>query len=227
MVPPKKAPKISNQTEKRILSGEVVSDKKKQVTASETKNEIDIRQVVATEKTGFWTMILAVFTILLAIVGGFTVKVLWCQFLEMQTDARIDQRAWMGVSKINPVVDNAKKTVTFEISCKNTGKTVALNVVGFAMGTEDIKKVPYCDKEPTSSVGPLVNPGSDYQFGVIAEKDSFRDITAGKTNYVYGTVWYTDIFKKRHWTQFCIVPAPNPAWIRECPEANHCRIDDY
>lgn len=143
----------------------------------------------------------------------------------MQDEMRNDERAWVAVRQA-AIRGNIFPNIAFEIMFKNTGKTPAINLSVFMSQSTSTNSIPKTDK-PAYPANVLENS----QFPGLLAPDAEQTISVGslflgmgtpdeqsisrgtKPYYVYGTIWYDDIFGKHHWSQFCYA-------IRVTPDAD-------
>lgn len=118
---------------------------------------------------------------------------------------KLDQRAWVTVFDIQVEKTPSGKTY-FKVLYKNTGKTPALEVNACIAYTSYFHEIPDFDKEPSNSSGQM-SPGGTFNTSTISKPLSVRDINRIKNGqiplYIFGTIWYKDIYDVHHWTQFC------------------------
>jgi hypothetical protein len=119
----------------------------------------------------------------------------------MQINQRLDQRAGIGQTSIEPFKET-KDRIHFEIVYKNTGKTPALEVTSIASVVEDPNDISINNpiENPEKFV---IAPGGEgrattREYGGIA-----KAVLSGKSKYVIGTIYYRDIFNVWHTTKFC------------------------
>jgi hypothetical protein len=126
-------------------------------------------------------------------------------------NSRLDQRAWVGVRETNTdgLVLDLEKT-TFTIIYVNTGKTPAFAVHAF-MAIHRVRsgqkpKPDYSESDAeTSSV---IVPGTKglMKKAEVFPRQELSDIRSGVIDlYIYGTIWYSDVFHVKHISQFCSV----------------------
>jgi hypothetical protein len=127
------------------------------------------------------------------------------EFVISQANFRQDERAWLAAVSISQIVSQDKQNGIFSILFKNTGKTPALNVQAVTSWTMNVATIPKYDGVPA----PRINSGItapeqnwEAQSATISAK-IMSNISNGEPLYLYGTVWYDDIFGNHHWTQFC------------------------
>ncbi len=154
---------------------------------------------------------LACFTLILVIIGGITAYLLFGQFdilkkqlLEMQSEARVDQRAWVIPSKIDAPNETSNKW--FKVTFKNTGKTPALEMSGWTVADsqfnwEEGDKKPFALKCLIAPDGIISN--DPFDSSTVCPIGSASKVSRGeKTVFFFGKVWYKDIFGGNHWTEF-------------------------
>ena len=123
-----------------------------------------------------------------------------------------DQRAWVTVNKAN-ITHNivAGSQVGFVIEITNTGKTPALDVstaVNIHMRpqiTQEILDGIVITNQPHSRavIGPGGSVTINQEVGICTPKQ-FEEFQSGFVLFVYGSVFYEDIFKQKHITTFCL-----------------------
>jgi hypothetical protein len=164
---------------------------------------------------------------LAGIIGGLLgLVVLFCQLRatqeqlkEMHDQKVMDERAWMFPSDyaVTWLSNHLELTVKF----KNTGKTPAFN---FNQRSAQIQILPPYDEYnlppqlrndiPEYDTEPIVR----FQ-GTVAPNQTitldpkpnmpFNDFDLKTNLYIYGTVWYDDVFNQHHWTRFCARYSPD------------------
>lgn len=128
------------------------------------------------------------------------------QLKEMHKQLIIDQRAWVNVFSIART-DFANPTVRFEAHFKNTGKTPAINTRAEMGVTTNINLVTSHISPPNSSQQ-ILPPDVESQvqcFFPIPDTERTNILSGKEAVYVYGTIWYDDIFTNQHWSRFCWV----------------------
>ena len=120
-------------------------------------------------------------------------------------ETRLDERAW--VSPIvtpnfqTPSDNNGSSSIG--ISYINTGKTPALKIITVINWTTNLNQIPIADGMPSIRSGLLAPTQSGYTPSAPIPAQFFAGIANGTPIYVYGTIWYDDIFRKSHWSKFC------------------------
>jgi hypothetical protein len=136
--------------------------------------------------------------------------------------SHLEQRAWVGISNLASATfddGNSKVFVKENHQSKlnfvfiNTGKTPAINVQT-NINTQMLKS----DKNPPSAIfpdetdrGTVLQPGMEILNSITvprnrnATKKEVDDLINGKVVlHITGSVTYTDIFKRPHWSTFCL-----------------------
>lgn len=128
---------------------------------------------------------------------------------QIQENARLDQRAWVGPIVISVVELKAGSIATFEIQIGNLGKTPALkngNKIGIYGYYPTEKFVPHYFHEPYSIS--VIQPNQRLlewaKSSVPLTKEMIDSFENGNSvYYVYGELLYEDIWKQPHSTHFC------------------------
>jgi hypothetical protein len=123
------------------------------------------------------------------------------------------KRTRMDVQRARVVVDGTpsqiisadKDSVTFEISYKNTGRTPATKVACATGAALLPSRVPQAEDVPNPPVndGTLAPNGTGVVRSPIISAETMKAVTDGVPLFLYGTIWYNDMFGKSHWSQFC------------------------
>ncbi len=130
------------------------------------------------------------------------------QVAEMQKEHRLDERAWVYPDQM--LADKTPDGVTFRVSFKNTGKTPALNV-SVVMGFVQVAAfIPAKDDFLRAQTTSAVLPGGSMNINTptVSEK-IIQVVTNGGDGYVFGTVWYDDVFTNHLWNQYCAKVGPD------------------
>jgi hypothetical protein len=185
------------------------------------------------EEIKFW------FEIFGLVAGLIVAYLIFLQFKEMQQTRILDERAWVAVREgVVGYTDESSHLTDFKFIFKNTGKTPAINVSVWFNQTVFLDTIPKIDKRIIPPI-PFGSLGS-YQFSGLLAPDaegsistsneplgssSVQNINSGMPYYIYGTIWYDDIFGKHHWSQFCyqIILSPHAGFL---PIGNHNSCDD-
>lgn len=123
--------------------------------------------------------------------------------IAMENSQVQDQRAWVVPYDFQIIRSAGGRFVNILI--KNTGKTPAINVSSILGGTPSLDQIPKLDEFPNPRVncGLIAPDGTDHISSAIVPQNVFDSIGNGRVFYIYGTIWYNDIFGNRHWSQFC------------------------
>jgi hypothetical protein len=154
------------------------------------------------------------------------------QLAEMRTAKMLDERAWVGYEgDISQETSDTKQFAAFSMHFANTGRTPALNVTSIVVCTSDTNSIPAKDaKNTTPPAAGIVAPnGKAFVETAPLPVQSVAAVSSGRPLYIYGTVWYDDIFKQHHWSQFCIKVsqrAMNGSMINYQPMPFHNSCDD-
>jgi hypothetical protein len=116
------------------------------------------------------------------------------QLHEMQ----MDQRAWVFFDINSYNITKESSNYVVHINVKNSGKTPA-TIEGSILGSANrIEFVPRFDS-PGASTNEIIMPTQSL-FENCSINTNILNVSAC---YVFGTVWYRDIFREDHWSQFC------------------------
>jgi hypothetical protein len=170
-------------------------------------------------KEGYWSnkrwkqpqvivnAVLAFFTFLILIVYSL-------QLGHMKWQARLDQRAWVGIESLENSTFQEEKPATVELLVRNTGKTPAKNfrIIG-AFGTGPAGAKPDFEKDlkwkKEYSVGLLMPNGTNrlpiqLKSVPVLTKEKIEEIKDHKFMvFVFGWITYDDVFGISHRTNFC------------------------
>ena len=158
-----------------------------------------------------WLPIIFSFLVIVVIVvQAYIYKKQWKAMTESvdltRTTFHIDQRAWVFPFDVQSEQNPAGKTF-FKILYRNTGKTPALKTSSWVGTTGSIDKIPNSDPppKPTDAYG-LLPPGGVFNTSTVDHPfgpEVIGPVRNGIPLYVFGTIWYEDVFTVKHWTQFC------------------------
>ena len=121
----------------------------------------------------------------------------------------LDERAWVAVYELIPKANEVKKGFAYlgaDVHYRNSGKTPAIKGASYINQAQSLDAIPDQDTKPVAGKSPtfLLAPN-----GVNTTSLWLDDASVGALNatehgaFIYGTIWYTDIFQKDHWSQFC------------------------
>lgn len=128
------------------------------------------------------------------------------EWQDMRQEHMLDERAWLMVSDFSQMVSEKNDFVTFNIIAKNTGKTPAINVQSAMFWAKRLDLIPQRDERPNPQVNSWNIPpdGGNRAESPPVTTDMMQGVANGVPFYMYGTFWYDDIFKRHHWSQFCV-----------------------
>jgi len=146
-------------------------------------------------------------------------RALDAQLEETRKATRYGQSAYITVKSIGLTKFNIGELIEAQVVFVNTGNTPAYQVDSFTKG--GMRREPF-----TFSISDLVkeSPDDGIKSGGIlgARQDTYTQIVKSRAlltdigierekhlpYHVWGVVFYTDIFKRRRWTQFCFQRRP-------------------
>jgi hypothetical protein len=124
------------------------------------------------------------------------------QLVEMKNGRNLDERAWVGPIdfELQGLGDDF-----IVVTYKNTGKTPALNVFGVINFCAGTNQIPAFDKKPSFEENSIMAPNGT---GILKTDDIPQMLVQGITqgnyvSFIYGTIWYDDVFGHHHWIQLC------------------------
>ena len=132
---------------------------------------------------------------------------------QIQSQNVLDERAWVGAT--GGTIEGIKSMPMTNFSCcqvnfRNTGKSPALNMAVFISRSYKLGEIPKTDIRPANpTVSGTLFPDA---IETITDQDPLdndivRQLDMGMPFYIFGTIWYDDIFGHHHWSQFCY-------WVR-------------
>lgn len=172
--------------------------------------------------------VVAIFTIILAVIGGIQA----CIYTKQLDVIRKDQRPWIKVDtaaqdSMESIIQN--NGINVVMTFRNLGKTPAQNVMGrmFAEKVKNGKQAKLDEsgdafmKSASGAIfpnDPDTSPTKILSF-TPTELEQFR---GGHLFVVfYGTFEYYDFFRTKHWTRFCQFHAPpQGATAKNCSDYN-------
>jgi hypothetical protein len=148
-------------------------------------------------------------TVVLAITSVATVWLLWNQLSEMH----LDQRAWLGIDRINQFDFKPGQGFSIPFDMTNTGKTPALHVKTKtslkSLEKEQTFTVTYPDPRLYKGSNGVVQPQQHLTLSTLptdVPTMQYGDIQNGRgILYAYGDITYDDIYDKSHETTFCVM----------------------
>jgi hypothetical protein len=147
------------------------------------------------------------------------------QLAEMRRQREVDERAWLAPSPVNPLTLNYSdpSRIFYALRTRNCGKTPAKNVRTVVNWTTNANSFTMPDIKP--NISPQFIP-LDGESVIETPIIPYNIYTAAKSGnlplFIYGTVWYDDIFGVEHWTQFCWSLDINRNLTYEGPNHNDC-----
>jgi hypothetical protein len=149
----------------------------------------------------------------------------------MESEQMVDERAWVFVESYEQIASDDKKMVQFKIHYKNFGKTVALNLESIAGLQYEYRCIPKKEDAPNPKITMQTLPPGETGFIFTAQIpiEVFPGTPNGKQLYIYGTIWYDDIFGHHHWARHCVNLAHDDSskeYLFFRPTPNHNSCDD-
>lgn len=140
----------------------------------------------------------------------------------------IDQRAWVAPTDFL-FLKTAAGDVYPAVNLKNTGKTFALKTSAWLDYKFDLSEIPAADDQTKVTNAGVLSPAGTWSISLANSALSASivpEIQSGHPMYVYGTIWYSDIFSsRRHWTQFCQELGKDLVTFSPCPGGIHNGTD--
>jgi hypothetical protein len=134
--------------------------------------------------------------------------------------SRLEQRAWVGIFDVQASDFEVTKPILIAVHVTNTGRTPAvklqgLSVTGHAyppdeLNDQDFRNVD--EKVNESTLGQLM-PNAVVTLPTATElpmtQQRFDNIASGReVIYIWGKLQYEDVFKRPHYTTFCLYTTP-------------------
>lgn len=155
---------------------------------------------------------------LISIVAGIAYAfITYLQWGDLRANFKIDNRAWVMPFEYKKTTDFNKNVIGANMFYKNTGKTPALDLqvfVGWAAGESLIPKrdIP-SDNSPKFALAPdgVGNSAPNIPPAVV------KGVTIGNPGgFIFGTIWYKDVFGYAHWNQYCVGIGPHFDYFTAC-----------
>jgi hypothetical protein len=130
----------------------------------------------------------------------------------------LEQRAWVSPAGIRKTPNEV-----IEIRFKNTGRTPAIRQISARGQTTDITTIPNVDKEPVGAPRANNAPDGTKLMQIPLDAGSIQTFASKQRGvFIYGTVFYNDVFRESHWTQWCyeMITTPNSVEFETCPTHN-------
>jgi hypothetical protein len=148
----------------------------------------------------------------------------WCiyeQWKVMKQTRIMDERAWVFVSFPNNALNISITNSFVEVIIKNIGKTPAFITSDYANVTNNI----FQSHDPIGNkAGFMITPNQECSLIIPITPYGVAGILSNAKVYVFGTVYYSDIFTSNHWSQFCFSFANNGVTMKT--ENAHSSCDD-
>lgn len=143
------------------------------------------------------------------------------QWRDLRHNFMIDNRAWVMPFEYKRTTDFTKNVVGANLFYKNTGKTPALDLqvfVGWATGDTLIPKrdIP-SDNSPKFALAPDGVGNSAPNIPTAVVKGVMNGNPGG---FIFGTIWYKDVFGYAHWNQYCVGIGPHFDYFTACTVHN-------
>lgn len=159
-------------------------------------------------------------------------KVFDSERLTMEKSQIQDERAWVFQTDVIQDISDKNDSAALTVFYKNTGKTPALNVQAEVVWTIDPNKIPEKDAMPSKIVSTgLCAPQESNRIQTLPPIPAYVMANIASTPiYIYGTIWYDDVFGGHHWSQFCfrtdrspinmsVIQLNHPAIHNSCDDA--------
>lgn len=166
----------------------------------------------AAERTATATIWIAVFTVILALVGIFTLIEVISSGNDSTDALRLDQRAWVSPSAfVMSAEPEPNKSIDVKISLVNSGKTPALKVIAMTHPRNWNQQPPEVDWSAAEKAAPrgVLAPGIT---GIVITtaplmlSNGLVEYNTGTNSiYIQAKITYEDIFKRQHWTTICVL----------------------
>jgi hypothetical protein len=161
-----------------------------------------------------WARVAVLMSGLAAVFVGLQWIAMHGQLKQMSTSnsiLKLDQRAWLGVSAINGI-PKVGQPYAIDVSIKNTGhtpaKSVSPSVFMRVIKPGDSLNFDFGSQPDTREFIPpdvvhIATP-SVTKSGVVLRADTAKMFENSTWQvFVFGKVWYEDIFNRPHWMRFC------------------------
>jgi hypothetical protein len=134
------------------------------------------------------------------------------QWSDFRHNFKIDERAWIGIKTIDLSEPSAGEALRCEIKMVNSGKTFALDITGpgflqtSRIGLQDAiasahvsNRIPY-----THVLFPSIDENMPFKTDSPLTAEQASSVSLGTLQvYVFGDIYYRDIFGDRHVTHYC------------------------
>jgi len=113
-------------------------------------------------------------------------------------------RAWVYVFDFEKITNPAGEALGIQVLYRNTGRTPALGLRATVGWTRKQALIPVQDNQ--NAAGPkwtLPPNGKANTIPRLPPEVVRRVLNGNHGGFVYGTLWYEDVFGDTHWSQFC------------------------
>lgn len=112
-------------------------------------------------------------------------------------------RAWVAAFAFTAKSDPAGKIVGVDVSYRNTGKTPALRLKVSSAWVPQDDSIPSQDAPMADVPTMLLAPEAIGRVTVDMPPEAVTSVLqGGPGGFIFGTIWYDDIFGRSHWIQF-------------------------
>jgi hypothetical protein len=123
------------------------------------------------------------------------------EFKDGRLNFQAAQRAWLATYEVKLITNNS--AISFTVNFKNTGETPAINVKIVFLQSPEITTNEWLNLPPPTPRG-FVPPQGIYSLtSPTFGQELVKYMQSGEPYYLYGEIWYDDIFGRHHWSQFC------------------------
>ena len=127
------------------------------------------------------------------IVAGWT-------FSEIKRQNRLDKQAWVMPFEFKKTINTTGDTTGANVFYKNTGKTPALNFHIFIGWAARDNLIPSGDERGTQEPTFAIAPDGVGNSAAVIPPEVIQSVLQGNPGgYIFGTIWYNDIFGGDHW----------------------------
>lgn len=171
----------------------------------------------------FFERCLKLLTIIGAFASAVTVVVVVLQLKDSRETRILDEKAFVAPVPITLTLHYSNGPSFYSVILHNYGRTVARKVVIEVGATNTADAIPEPEIEPKISFSFLAPSGETTVDSQFISHEMWDAAKAGKIPlFIYGTVWYEDIFGHSHWTEFCWSVDVNRNVTFEGPKHNEC-----
>lgn len=124
------------------------------------------------------------------------------QLNEMKRTSELEERPWIFCTMQDNSLDIQSSSCVVTIILKNTGKTPVVNFATTENSTANPTDIKDVDPKAEGLKYFLI-PTDVYGLRYPIPQNMVLALQHGKTIYVFGTIYYFDIFGRQHWTEFC------------------------